>query len=104
LRNLLHWVLADAQRRADFNSKIIAKIGRRRGTGLVIRKREDFEDLKESEVLDICSNDGLLQATFEKSYLRLPQDMCMEPARTGSGRNCGITHRARRVPSNSRSI
>lgn len=32
---LLKWVLANAQRLADFNAKIIPRIGRKRGTGLV---------------------------------------------------------------------
>jgi hypothetical protein len=67
--HLLHWVLADAQRLADFNTKIIAKVGVKRGTGMVIAKREDFEELKESEVLDICSNAGLFATSNTKKLL-----------------------------------
>lgn len=44
--HLLNWVIADTQRLADFNAKIIARIGQKKGTGLVIVKREDFEELK----------------------------------------------------------
>ena len=52
--HLLRWVLNDAARLAAFNSKIAARVGAKKGAGLVIGKREDFEDLKEQEVLDIC--------------------------------------------------
>jgi hypothetical protein len=67
--HLLHWVLADAGRLAAFNGKIIARVGAKKGTGLVISKREDFEDLKESEVLDICSNAGLFVSDNTKKIL-----------------------------------
>jgi hypothetical protein len=64
--HLVNWVLSDAKRLADFNSKIAVRVGARRGTGLVISKREDFEDLKESEVLDICSNAGVFASDNTK--------------------------------------
>ena len=67
--HLLHWILADAPRLTDFNSKIITKVGPRRGTGMVIAKREDFEELKESEVLDICNNAGLFASNNTKKLL-----------------------------------
>ena len=69
--HLLYWVLADAGRLSAFNSKIIAKIGPKRGTGLTIVKREDFEELKESEVLDICSNAGLFGTKNTKRLLEI---------------------------------
>jgi len=67
--HLLNWVLADAKRLSDFNSKIIARVGAKKGTGMVMAKREDFEDLKESEVLDICSNAGLFASDNTKKIL-----------------------------------
>jgi hypothetical protein len=57
--HLLRWVLADPQRLTAFNSKIVARVGQKRGTGLAIANREGFEDLKESEVVDICGLAGL---------------------------------------------
>jgi hypothetical protein len=67
--HLLHWVLADAGRLSAFNSKIIARVGAKKGTGLVVSKREDFEELKESEVLDICSNAALFGSDNTKKIL-----------------------------------
>ena len=51
--HLLRWILKDPTRLSTFNASILARVGQKRGNGLVIAKREDFEDLKESEVLDI---------------------------------------------------
>jgi len=67
--HLLHWILKDAARLAAFNGSIIARIGARRGTGLTIGKREDFEDLKESEVLDICAGANLFVSGNTKKIL-----------------------------------
>ncbi|HYW42227.1 MAG TPA: hypothetical protein VE959_05185 [Bryobacteraceae bacterium] len=67
--HLLNWVLADAQRLADFNAKIIARVGTRRGTGLVMAKREDFEELKEKDVLEICGTAGLFASNNTKKLL-----------------------------------
>lgn len=67
--HLLKWVIADQQRLSDFNSKIVARIGAKKGTGLVVAKREDFEELKEQEVLDICSNAGLFASSNTKKLL-----------------------------------
>jgi len=67
--HLLNWVLADPKRLADFNAKIIGRIGPKRGTGLVMAKREDFEELKESEVLDICGSAGLFASGNTKKIL-----------------------------------
>ncbi|WEX85990.1 hypothetical protein PZN02_002237 [Sinorhizobium garamanticum] len=55
--HLLRWILADAQRIADFN----AAIGRRfpRKTGLVVSSIEHFEELKEAETIDVCQNASL---------------------------------------------
>jgi len=67
--HVLHWVIADPKRLADFNAKIIGRVGPKKGAGLVIVKREDFEDLKEQEVLDICSNAGLFASSNTKKLL-----------------------------------
>lgn len=66
--HLLHWVLKDAARLSAFNANIVGRIGKR-GAGLVIAKREDFEELKESETLDICSNAGLFASSNTKKIL-----------------------------------
>jgi hypothetical protein len=52
--HLLHWILADPARLAAFNARIIAVVGERKGKGLVMQNREDFEDLTERNVIDIC--------------------------------------------------
>jgi hypothetical protein len=67
--HLLHWVLADATRLAAFNARILPRIGAKRGTGLVIAKREDFEELKEQEVLDIASAASLFASGNTKKLL-----------------------------------
>jgi hypothetical protein len=68
--HLLNWVLADATRLAAFNAKIAGRVGAKRGA-LVIAKREDFEDLKEAEVLDISSSAGLFTSTNTKRLLEI---------------------------------
>jgi hypothetical protein len=67
--HLLNWVLADQARVDAFNSKITARVGARKGTGLVMAKREDFEELKEQEVLDIIGNAGILRSGNTKKVL-----------------------------------
>ncbi|MDK1388874.1 hypothetical protein QN224_26080, partial [Sinorhizobium sp. 8-89] len=55
--HMLRWILADPQRLADFNTAI----GRRfpKKAGLVVSAIEHFEELKESETIDICQNASL---------------------------------------------
>ena len=67
--HLLHWVLNDPTRLSAFNSKILARIGPKRGTGMVISKREDFEQLSEQETLDICKNASLFASDNTKKLL-----------------------------------
>lgn len=67
--HLLNWLMADPQRVAAFNGCIVARIGQKRGAGMSMTKREDFEELKESEVLDICSNAGVLPSSNMKKIL-----------------------------------
>jgi hypothetical protein len=40
--HLLNWILKEPSRLAAFNAQIIVRIGAKRGTGLIIAKREDF--------------------------------------------------------------
>jgi hypothetical protein len=67
--HVLNWLVKDAQRLSNFNSKIIGRVGVKRGTGLIMAKREDFEDLKESEVLDIAGNAGVFPSDNIKKIL-----------------------------------
>ncbi len=67
--HLLNWILSDATRLAAFNAKILARIGPKRGSGLVIATREEFEELKESEAIDICSSAGLFASSNTKKIL-----------------------------------
>ncbi len=67
--HVLHSVLKNSTRLAAFNSHIISRIGAKRGRGLAVVVREDFEEFKESEVLDICSKAGLLTSPNTKNTL-----------------------------------
>ncbi len=61
--HLVRWVLADAQRLADFNAAIVQMFPKKR---IVIKKREDYEELKESEVVDVCRSAKLVTADIKK--------------------------------------
>jgi hypothetical protein len=67
--HLLTWVLADKSRLGAFNGHIVRVVGAKKGTGLVMAKREDFEELKESQVLDICGSAGLFASSNTKKIL-----------------------------------
>jgi hypothetical protein len=67
--HLLYWVLNEPTRLAEFNAKIIAKIGSKRGTGMAIATREDFEQIGEQDVLDICKNASLFASANTKKLL-----------------------------------
>jgi hypothetical protein len=68
--HLLHWILRDAARMAAFNSKIVAKVGQKRAW-ITIAKREDFEDLKESEVIEICGTASVFVSDNTKKVLTI---------------------------------
>jgi hypothetical protein len=51
--HLARWVLADVQRLADFNAGIVRRNTKKAHVRIV--KREDFEELKEDETIDIAS-------------------------------------------------
>jgi chromosome partitioning protein len=67
--HLLHWILADPARLAAFQTTIITSIGPKLGTGMTITKREDFEQLKESDVLKISGTAGLFVSMNTKKIL-----------------------------------
>lgn len=69
--HLLRWILNDPARLASFNSHIVARIGAKRGAGLAIAKREDFEELKESEVIDIMGLASLFSSQNIKKILEI---------------------------------
>jgi hypothetical protein len=67
--HLLNWILADAGRLASFKANIEKRIGQKRTGAIFIKQREDFEDLKEAEVLDICSTAGHFASSNTKKLL-----------------------------------
>jgi hypothetical protein len=67
--HLLHWVLADAGRTAAFQANIAGRVGPKKAAAITIVRREDFEDLKESETLDICGTAGLFTSGNTKKIL-----------------------------------
>jgi len=63
--HLLHWILRDPMRLVQFNSAIVARFPKL--TGLRITKYDDFGDnLKESQVLDICKSASLVNSNISK--------------------------------------
>lgn len=57
--HLLHWLLKDPARLAKFNARIPVKYPGKKPMP-VIATFEDFEDLKEREVIEVCSSAGLV--------------------------------------------
>ena len=56
--HLLGWILANPKRLATFNSCVIGRVGAKRAIAVV--QREDFNDLKEAETLDIAGSAKLI--------------------------------------------
>ncbi len=69
--HLLNWILKDAGRLAAFQSKIEGRVRARKAANIKIAQREDFEDLKESETLDICGTAGLFRSDNTKKILEI---------------------------------
>jgi hypothetical protein len=69
--HLLNWILADGGRLAAFNAHVSGRVGAKKAASINITKREDFEDLKESETLDICGSAGLFQSDNTKKILEI---------------------------------
>jgi hypothetical protein len=62
--NLLNWILSDTARLALFNATIVKRNAKK--AGLVVAKYDDFEDLKEREVVDICNTANLINSSVYK--------------------------------------
>lgn len=60
--HLLNWLVAGHL--PTFNPGIAGRNPRK--AGLVIRKKDDFEELKESEVIDICGTTGIINGNVKK--------------------------------------
>ena len=69
--HLLHWILADASRTAAFTAHVAGRVGAKKAAAITIAKREDFEDLKESETLDICGSANLFASDNTKKILEI---------------------------------
>lgn len=67
--HLLEWLVRDAGRLAAFNAQIVAVIGAKRGADLRMHKREDFEELRESQVLEIAGRSGVFASQNTKRIL-----------------------------------
>jgi hypothetical protein len=72
--HLLHWILRDPARLAVFQATIVTSIGPKLGAGMTITRREDFEQLKESQVLNICGTAGLFVSQNTKKILTIQLD------------------------------
>ena len=68
--HLLHWLLKDATRLAAFNARIPARYPGKKPMP-VIAKFEDFEELKESEVIEVCNS----AAFFSSALYRILTEM-----------------------------
>jgi hypothetical protein len=65
--HLLRWIVADAHRLAGFNAAITKRYPNdKKKAGLAIAHRDDFEELKEFEVVEICGTAGLFSANLKK--------------------------------------
>lgn len=67
--HLLNWILKDPARVTAFNAHIVGRVGPKKAASITISKREDFEELKESEVIDIAESAGLFASTNTKKIL-----------------------------------
>ena len=69
--HLLNWILKDAGRLAAFQANIAGRVGLKKAANINITKREDFEDLKESDTLFICGTAGLFVSDNTKKILEI---------------------------------
>ena len=60
--HLLRWILAEPKRLADFNLAIPKRLPKR--ASLTIGTQAHFEEMKESEVLEVCGTAGLMSANI----------------------------------------
>jgi hypothetical protein len=69
--HLLNWIIADPGRLAAFTAHISGRVGPKKAAAITIAKREDFEDLKESETLDICRSANFFASDNTKKILEI---------------------------------
>lgn len=69
--HLLNWILSDPGRLSVFTAHIAGRVGPKKAAAITITKREDFEDLKESEALDICGTANLFASDNTKKILEI---------------------------------
>lgn len=62
--HMLRWIMADPARLANFNAAIPRRYPKK--PAITIATREGFEELKESEVIDVCNNAGLFSGNIGK--------------------------------------
>lgn len=62
--HLLEWLLVDASRLASFNARIVIRYPKKKD--VQISGRDDFEELKESEIVAIASSAGLISGGITK--------------------------------------
>jgi hypothetical protein len=62
--HLLNWILSDPARLAVFNATIVKRNSKK--ATLSVAKYDDFEDLKEREVVDICNIANLINSSVYK--------------------------------------
>jgi hypothetical protein len=62
--HLLDWILKQPTRLAAFNAAISKRNSKK--AGLLVANYDHFEDLKEREVIDICSSAGLINGSMYK--------------------------------------
>jgi hypothetical protein len=65
--HLLNWILKDPARLAAFNAKIVKRNPRK--AHITIAGYDDFEDLTEREVVDICNTANLITSGMNKILL-----------------------------------
>src|ERR1700730_326460 len=56
--HLLRWILSNPTRKLDFSRAILKRYPKK--IGIAVERIEDFEELKEAEVVDICGTANLL--------------------------------------------
>ena len=61
--HLLHWILDNATRLGNFNAAIPRRYPNKKPP-ILIAKYDDFEELKESEVIEVCNTAGLVNSNI----------------------------------------
>ncbi len=60
--HLLHWILAESRRLNDFNSAIPRRFPKK--PPMAIAKYDEFEELKKSEVIEVCNSAALVNGNI----------------------------------------